>query len=74
MSNDNKLIENEFLILDKINDEKDALLKRIQSLSSFLYTESFYKLDPPQQVLLQVEYSAMGTYFLCLSERINQWK
>lgn len=72
MKNENELPKNEFFLLDMLSNEENQLLKRIKNLNGFLYTDSFYELDPAQQILLQIEYSAMGTYFISLSERIKQ--
>lgn len=57
--------------LDRLKDEMNKLDEKIDKLDTFIMSDKFKELSQIQQVLLNVQVSAMETYWKCLAERLE---
>ena len=55
--------------ITRLETEKNELFEKLQKLGEFLSSDKIHNIDPIQLSLLQIQYAAMSTYLLCLSER-----
>ena len=56
--------------LQRLEEEKAELSKRLEKLRAFIASENFAKIDAVQMTLLNIQVKAMETYSQCLLERI----
>lgn len=59
-------------IKNRIIDERDQLLEKLNKLDSFIESDKFQEIDDVQRALLQVQATAMNCYLQCLNERITR--
>jgi hypothetical protein len=55
--------------ITRLETEKNELFEKLQKLDAFLQSDKIQSVDPIQLSLLQIQFAAMSTYLLCLSER-----
>ena len=55
----------------RLIEERDQLEEKQNKLLSFIHSDNFANIDPKQKSLLKVQAQAMGTYLVCLIERIE---
>jgi len=58
----------------RLVDEMNQLEEKQKKLGAFLLSEKVNEIDDVQKALLQVQETAMATYYQCLKERIERLK
>lgn len=57
--------------LKRLENEKADLSERIGKLGDFLNSDKFEAISKTQKHLLQIQFSAMKTYYECLVQRLT---
>jgi len=57
---------------ERLELETEQLEERLSKLDDFIESEKFKTIDPFQQLMLEIQLTAMVTYYTCLEARLKQ--